>query len=486
MFQKPFPRVLLVLIALGVGTDIYLLHRQQTDSTPAKPTIPEASPSKAQEAAQPLDDAFSLPNFSALVAQNGPAVVNISARGNAKVPAPAAPLDGSFSGQPPRPQLPLPLNTMPSHNLGSGFIVRSDGIVMTNAHVVEDASEVTVKLTDKREFKARLVGLDKPTDTAVLKIEAQGLPAVRLGDPARAAVGDWVLAIGSPYGFENSVSAGIISAKSRSIPGEGYVPFIQTDAAVNPGNSGGPLFNVKGEVIGINAQIYTQSGGYQGLSFAVPIDVALKVEQQLLLNGKVDRGRLGMSVQELTQGLADSFGLASPAGALVISTASDGSAAKAGIRAGDVVLKLNGVDIVDPTEMGPLVADLHPGSKATLTVWRDAKPMVVTMSVNDANEGRQEAAETAEFSESRLGLVVRALASGGNGQANAMDGLLVEQSSGASAQVGIAPGDVVLAVNGHPVANPRQLRELVVKAEKHVALLIRRREEKLFVAVDLG
>jgi serine protease Do len=299
-------------------------------------------------------------------------------------------------------------------------------------------------------------------------------------------VGDWVLAIGSPFGFENSVSAGIISAKSRSLPDEGFVRFIQTDVAVNPGNSGGPLFNAGGEVIGINSQIYSQSGGYQGLSFAVPIDVALKVGQQLLSNGKVSRGRLGMSAQAVTQALADSFGLDKTTGVLVISVGRDGSAAKAGIQPGDIILTLDGVEMTDPSQMGALVSDLKPGSQATVTVWRNAQSKLITMPVNEASDGTRAAIEPAEFSESRLGLAVRALKPDGAGQSDGTGGLEVEQSSGPSARAGIAPGDVILSVNGHPLTNAGQLRDLVSKADKHVALLVRRRDEKLFVAVDLG
>ncbi len=479
-----FTRTLIGLLVLGVLTDSYLLWKPQAIPVATQQAGPETIPARTSLAATGAGGPVILPNFSALVAQNGPAVVNISVSGSAKVSASADPQNDPFSSSSHHFQPTMPQNALPTHGMGSGFIISADGVIITNAHVVEDASEVTVKLTDKREFKARLIGIDRPTDTAVLKIDAQDLPTVRLGDPAQAAVGDWVLAIGSPYGFENSVSAGIISAKSRSLPDEAYVPFIQTDVAVNPGNSGGPLFNINGEVIGINSQIYTQNGGYQGLSFAVPIDVALNVEQQLLRNGKVSRGRLGMSVQELNQDLADSFGLAKPSGVLVISVSSDGSAAKAGIQAGDIILKLNGVDIIDPIEMGPLVSDLKPGSQATLSVWHNAQIKLITMLVNEANDGKREAIESAELSESRLGLALRTLPAEG-GQANGAGGLVVEQSTGPSALVGIMPGDVVLAVNGHQVTNVKQLRELVAKANKHVALLVRRHDEKRFVAIDL-
>jgi serine protease Do len=350
--------------------------------------------------------------------------------------------------------------------------------------MVDGASAVTVKLTDRREFKAKVIGIDAPTDTAVLKIDAHDLPTVRIGDPSQTHVGEWVLAIGSPFGFANSVTAGIISAKSRFLPGEAYVPFIQTDVAVNPGNSGGPLFNTKGVVIGINSQIFSQTGGYQGLSFAIPIDIALRVEQQLLRDGRVSRGRLGVSTQDLNQPLADSFGLAKPAGALVDSVLSDGPADEAGLQPGDIILQLNDKDIQASYELPPQVAELTPGSQARLTLWRDGRSKEVTFRVGEMNT-MAKIGETSEATEDRLGVAVRPLAPNELRQADVKVGLVVEQSVGPALRAGIQPGDAVLAVNGHPVADAEQLREFVEKANRHIALLVQRDRVRVFVPVDL-
>src|ERR687888_567522 len=285
--------------------------------SPARAAANEVAPATGEQHA-----GNSLPDFSAIVRQYGPAVVNVSTVANARLGTRAQP-PGEGADDPFAPFFrrgqPFPRRDVPVRGLGSGFIVRPDGLVLTNAHVVAGAKEVTVKLTDKREFRARVLGLDRDTDVAVLKIDAKGLPTVKIGDTERTQVGDWVLAIGSPLGFENSATAGIVSARSRSLPGEGYVPFIQTDVAVNPGNSGGPLFNLAGEVIGINSQIYSGSGGYMGISFAIPIDVAMNVQEQLVSHGKVQRARLGVMIQDVNQELAQSFGLSKPAGALVSS-----------------------------------------------------------------------------------------------------------------------------------------------------------------------
>lgn len=468
-----------VLGVLGVG---YGLSRTDQSALPAAQTpLPQSAVVTA-----PVK--LSLPDFSSIVAENGKAVVNISVSGTSKVSAsempgdPDDPLPDFFRRFAP----PMPQGELPSRGLGSGFIVRSDGVIVTNAHVVEGASEVTVKLTDRREFHAKVVGIDKPTDTAVLKIDARDLPSVRTGDPNASGVGDWVLAIGSPFGFENTVTAGIISGKSRSLPDEGYVPFIQTDVAVNPGNSGGPLFNLKGEVIGINSQIYSRTGGYQGLSFAVPIDVALKVEQQLLDTGKVSRGRLGVSIQELNQSLAESFGLDNPQGALVGAVPADGPAMKAGILSGDVILQLNGRKILNSSELPPLVADLKPGTEAVLGIWRAGKNLDISVQVGETPQSEPLAVNGAEAPQGRLGLAVRPLQPGEAQQADAAGGLLVERSAGPAAKAGIRPGDVVLAVNGQPVTNTGELRELAARADKRLALLVQRGNTRIFVPVELG
>ena len=319
-------------------------------STPAMHNAVAAGASTAAAPNMQPGARVAVPDFTGIVEQNGAAVVNISVTGKGEKTAAAdtPEMDPNnpfyeffrqFRGQmPPREQ-------GPTHGLGSGFIVSADGVILTNAHVVADATEVIVKLTDKREFKAKVIGIDKPSDVAVIKIEAKNLPVVQIDRADDVKVGEWVLAIGSPYGFDNTVTSGIVSAKARSLPGDNYVPFIQTDVAVNPGNSGGPLFNMKGEVIGINSQIYSRSGGYQGLSFAVPIDVALKVQEQLLKNGKVTRGRLGVAIQDVNQALAESFGLKKTAGALVTSVEKDSPAAKAGLTAGDVIVRYNDIEV---------------------------------------------------------------------------------------------------------------------------------------------
>src|SRR5205807_2371802 len=287
----------------------------------------------------------------------------------------------------------------PQQGMGSGFIVDAAGVILTNAHVVEGADEVRVRLADRREFKGKIAGLDHTPDIAVVRIDAKNLPTVKLGDPSKSRVGEWVVAIGSPFGFDNTVTAGIISGTSRSLPQDSYVPFIQTDAAVNPGNSGGPLFNLKGEVIGVNSQIFSHSGGFQGLAFAVPIDIAMQVEDQLQKHGKVEHGRLGVTIQEVNQALAQNFGLKSTAGALVGSVQKGSAAAKAGIEPGDVIVKFNGKDINASADLPPLVSSLKPNTEATLEIWRDGKSKQVTVTIG----ALEDKAVVAENSKAELG-----------------------------------------------------------------------------------
>jgi serine protease Do len=294
------------------------------------------------------------------------------------------------------------------------------------------------------------------------------------------------VAIGSPFGFDNTVTAGIISAKSRSLPEEGYVPFLQTDVALNPGNSGGPLFNLKGEVIGINSQIYSHTGGYQGLSFAIPIDVALKIEEQLVENGKVSRGKLGISIQDVNQALADSFGMAKPAGALVVSVQPDGPAAMAGIEPGDVITQLNGATIQASGELPPLVADIKPGTEGRVTVWRNGQARTLNVQVGAIEELAQAGTPAAEPPKGRLGLAVRPLTPDESRQAEAGGGLVVEQAAGPAAKAGVRRGDIVLAVNGQAVTGVEQLRELAEHAGKYLALLVQRGDSRLFVPLELG
>ncbi|RLJ67670.1 DegQ family serine endoprotease [Sulfurisoma sediminicola] len=426
-----------------------------------------------------------LPDFSDIVARYGPAVVNVSTSGTVKARL-AEGADDPFAELLRRFGMAPPAGEYRSRGLGSGFIVGADGLVLTNAHVVADAGEIVVRLTDKREFAARLLGLDKATDVAVLKIDARDLPTVRTGNAAATRVGEWVLAIGSPFGFDSTATAGIVSAKSRSLPDDAYVPFIQSDVAVNPGNSGGPLFNANGEVIGINSQIYSRSGGYQGLSFAIPIDVALKVKDQIVAHGHVSRGRLGVTIQELSPALADSFGLARPAGALVSSVEKGSAAERAGIAAGDVIQKFDGHDIAAAADLPPHIAGLKPGTTAAVEVWRRGRVHRIDVAVGAVAEAAP--ADTGGDRGDKLGLAVRPLTRDERRQAGLPGGLVVEDvaGSGASARAGIEPGDVIIAVNGTPVAAVDQLRAQLERGGKRIALLVQRGDNRLFLPIDLS
>ena len=417
------------------------------------------------------------PDFSQLVEQAGPAVVNISV--TEKVPtAQSQPFDKDdpmyefFR----RFQIPLPKQA-PRHGVGSGFIVSPDGYILTNAHVVDGAKEVDVKLTDRREFVAKVVGADPKTDVALIKIDARGLPVVHIGNPREVKPGQWVVAVGSPFGFENSVTAGIVSAKSRSLS-DSYVPFIQTDVAVNPGNSGGPLFDMNGNVVGINSQIYSQTGGYMGLSFAIPIDVAMHVKDELQKHGKVTRGRIGVTIQPVNQRLAQSFGLGKPEGALVSSVEDGSPAARAGLKPGDVILAWNGAPIDESAKLPVLVADTQPGKNAQMKVWRDGHATSLDVKVAAmADSGQKVAsADKGEANSGRLGLAVEPTD----------QGLVVQDASGPAAAAGVLEGDVILAVNSKPVKTVQELKRLVSSAGKHVALLVQRNDSKIFVPVDLG
>jgi len=370
--------------------------------------------------------------------------------------------------------------------MGSGFIVDADGVILTNAHVVADADEVLVKLQDGREFTAKVLGSDKMTDVAVLKIEAKNLQAVTTGNPGQTRVGEWVVAIGAPFGLENTVTSGIVSAKSRSLPGDSIVPFIQTDAAVNPGNSGGPLFNLKGEVIGINSQIFSRSGGFQGLAFAIPIDVALNVKDQIVTSGKVSHGKLGVTIQEVNQALAENFGLKQPGGALVGTVQKDGPGAKAGIEPGDVIVKFEGKPIVRSSELPALVAAVKPGSKVKLEVWRDGKSQELSATIGEREDAKVASADKEELAKGKLGVSVRPLTAEEKKEAKLDGGVVVEDVAGAAAKAGVQPGDVIVSVNRVPVTSAAQLKELIGKSGKTVALLIQRDEGRIFVPVTIG
>jgi serine protease Do len=432
-----------------------------------------------------------LPGFTWIVEKYGPAVVNVSVSTEGKGATTMPDMPGMDPNDPfyeffKRFQGPMPRGRMPMHGQGSGFIVSADGRILTNAHVVDGAQEVTVKLTDKREFKAKVVGVDRQTDVAVLKIEATNLPTVQMGNSAETKVGEWVLAIGSPFGFENSVTAGIVSAKARALPDESYVPFIQTDVAVNPGNSGGPLFNMKGEVIGINSQIFSETGGYQGLSFAVPSEVATKIQDQLVAHGKVIRGRLGIAIQNVNQALAESFGLSKPTGALVSSVEKGSPAEQAGVEPGDVIVKFDGKEVTDSAQLPARVGEMKPGATAKLEIIRKGATKEINVTVGELKDGKLAANAEGAQKPGRLGVAVRPLNPEEKRQAGVKDGLLVENATGPAARAGIQPGDVILSVNGTSIHSVDQLRSLVSKAGKRVALLVQRDEARIFVPVDLS
>jgi serine protease Do len=443
-----------------------------------------------------------LPDFTELAEKQGPAVVNISTtqvtRGQAQgMPFPIDPSDPAYElfkrffpripgGGAPR--------EFENKSLGSGFIITGDGYILTNAHVVDGADEVTVRLTDKREFKARTIGADKRTDVALIKIEASGLPVVKLADVSQLKVGEWVVAIGSPFGFDNSLTAGIVSAKGRSLPQENYVPFIQTDVAINPGNSGGPLFNMKGEVVGINSQIYSRSGGYMGLSFAIPIDVAMEIQQQLRSTGKVNRGRLGVVIQEVGKELADSLGLSRPMGAVVNAVDPDGPAAKAGIEAGDVILKFDGKTVVDSADLPRMVAATKPGARSSVQVWRKGKlrdiAVVVGQIVEETPSARPLRGNRApERAANRLGLIVGELTPEQRRELRLEGGLLVEEVRNANPRNDIRQGDIIIAVISKgattEVRTVDQLNKLLASFDKgaSISLLIRRGEMQTFVTI---
>jgi len=489
---------------LGAGAATAVFYNQIANAAaagasaaPVVAATPTASPAGAQAPAPVM----ALPDFSTIAAHNGPAVVNISVTGTVKTgfdggemahgPRGGDPFGDDpffeffrrFQGQGPQ----MRQREVPTHGIGSGFIISQDGVILTNAHVVRDAREVTVKLTDRREFRAKVLGSDPKTDVAVLKIDAKNLPVVPLAKNNDLKVGEWVLAIGSPYGLESTVTAGVVSAKGRSLPDDSNVPFIQTDVAVNPGNSGGPLFNTRGEVVGINSQIYSQSGGYQGLSFAIPIEVAAKIKDQIVSTGKVVHAKMGVTVQEVNQGFADSFGLPTPEGALVSNVERGGPADKAGLRSGDVIRKINGQKIVGSGDLPAIVGLAAPGDKVQLEVWRQGKPVDVQATLGNASD--KVAAEDREAppgAKLRLGLSLRPLDQLEKRQAGLPSGLLIEDAGGAAANAGVQPGDVLLQVNGRPVNSVEQVRELVAKADKSVALLIQRGEDKIFIPVRLG
>jgi len=445
-----------------------------------------AAPASAKEAVDVAD----------LVEAHGPAVVNISTtklvkRGAEGLPFPMPDEEEMqeffrrFFPAPPGGHGPM--QEIPARGAGSGFIVSSDGYILTNAHVVKGADEVVVKLIDKRTFSAKVIGADSRTDVAVIKITAGNLPAVKLGDPTKLRVGEAVAAIGSPFGFENSVTAGIVSAKGRSLPSESYVPYIQTDVPINPGNSGGPLFNMKGEVVGINSQIYSRSGGYQGVSFAIPIDVAMEVVGQLKAGGKVSRGWLGVVIQEVTADLAESFGLDRPRGALVSEVQADGPAARGGLQASDVILLFNGKPVENSGDLPRMVGMAKPGAKIPLQVWRKGKMQEVQVVLGEL-PGEEVLAGKAGKTYSRGGLALSELTADQRRELKIDHGLLVEEVTGDAARAGIRVGDVILAVNNGKVATVEAFRKVIaaVPKGKSAAILVRRGEGSLYIPLKIS
>jgi len=473
-----------------VGADVLASGGQGNSSNTAATQQPTAAPVVANRAG--------LPDFTTLVERYGPAVVNIDVVGKSQQ---VADFPGGISPNDPfydffrRFGRPTPHGQQQEapreHGEGSGFIVSPDGYILTNAHVVQGADEVTVRLTDRREFTAKVVGVDERSDVAVIKIDAKSLPIVRIGDPSKLRPGEWVIAIGSPFGFENSVTAGIVSATSRSMPGESnYAPFIQTDVAVNPGNSGGPLFNMDGEVVGINSQIYSRTGGYMGLSFAVPINVANDVREQLVKFGKVTRSRIGISIQDVSAQLAESFGLDRPRGALVGMVEENGPGEKGGVKPGDVILSVDGTPIDTSAQVPGLIANKKPGSNVSLEVWREGATKKLNVHPEELKEKGERVAsnDSADKDEAdKLGLAVRPLQPDEKREANTQGSLVVENVEGPAQEAGVQPGDIILGVNGKSVKTLDDLRSAAKKRNgKVVALLIERENAQIFLPIRIG
>jgi len=484
--------VAVVAIAVGACSPQSSVAAASAADQPA----PLAAPSQSPSSPQPVGtlNGRVLPDFATLVEQVGPAVVNVSVVEKAHRVARNQSSDDEGADDPfqeffKRFGIPNPgqqggqgrgLETPQRQGEGSGFIVSADGYILT------DADEVTVRMTDRREYPAKVIGLDRKSDVAVLKIEGKQLPVVKLGDPSKLRPGEWVLAIGSPFTFENSVTAGIVSATGRSMPGEDLVGFIQTDVAVNPGNSGGPLFNLNGEVVGINSQIYSRSGGYMGLSFAIPIDLANNVRQQLVSTGKVTRGRIGVQIQEVDAKMADAFELDRPRGALVGQVIDGGPAQKAGVKTGDVILSVDGKVVERSVQLPGVISSIRPGNEAKLEVWRDKSSKMLTVKIEELQEevqkvSNRDVAEPAKAD--KLGLSVRPLGADERKSAETEGYLLVEDVTGAAAQAGVRPGDVILGVNGKPVKSLTELKNATASNSKTVALLLEREGTQVFVAV---
>ena len=470
--------------------------------------------------AVPVVQARDLPDFPDLVERAGPAVVNIRTTERGRAGAGA----GSGPGQPQMPEgldendpfyeffrrfMPPRQGPAPrgrggegggevQRGVGSGFLISADGLLLTNHHVVEGADEIYVTLTDKREVKGRLIGSDRRTDVALVKIEGSGFPSLKIGDPMRLRVGEWVLAIGSPFGLENTVTAGIVSAKGRDT-GD-YLPFIQTDVAVNPGNSGGPLINMRGEVVGINSQIYSRTGGFMGISFAIPIDEAMRVADQLKANGRVTRGRIGVGIAEVTKDVAEPLGLSRAAGALVRNVEAGGPADKAGLEVGDIILRFDGKPIERSSDLPRLVGNTRPGARVALQVWRKGAQRELAVVVAEMMPEAQARPGTGRNSPpgqggsgtatapNALGLVVADLTEERKSQLRVRGGVVVETADGAAARAGIRPGDLILSLNNQDITGMRAFNEQVARLDRtktHV-MLVRRGDSARFVPIPPG
>ncbi|MGE5525362.1 MAG: DegQ family serine endoprotease [Rhodospirillaceae bacterium] len=478
--------VVLFAVALALGA----CKREETPATQPATTPPRSAAQPPQPSPAP-PAVTGLPDFSPLIERTGQAVVNVvttrTTRGNALASeGPRDPLSEFFRRF--MPDVPERRAPERGQGLGSGFIISADGYILTNAHVIAEADDVTVRLADaKREFKAKVVGADRRTDIALLKVDATGLPVVTPGSSENIKAGEWVAAIGSPFGFANTITAGIVSAKGRTLPDESFVPFIQTDVAVNPGNSGGPLLNLRGEVVGINSLIYSQTGGYMGLSFAIPIEVAMDVAKQLQTQGRVTRARLGVRIQEVTTELAQSFGLQSPTGVLVAWVEPGSPAQKAGIMAGDVILKYNNETIDTAAKLPRLVASSKPGTQAALEVWRKGARQQVTATLGELppETPARRPASAPQSQPNTLGLVVSELPPAQRKALNIEYGLVVEDIQGAAADTAVRPGDIIIGVNQQRLTSLDQFNQFLSqqKPGSSMALLVRRGDDVLYVPI---
>ncbi|MDO4997083.1 MAG: Do family serine endopeptidase [Neisseria sp.] len=460
-------------IALTLTVPLWLAACSDEQSEPAASAVVAKTENSPASTSSQL-----LPDFSTLVEKEAQAVVSIQAFGanNAENETLGFGSENfDFSGE--------------NDNFGTGFLISADGFIITNTHVIEEMETIKVTLHDKREYRAKLIGSDKKTDISVLKIDATDLPAVKIGNPQDLKVGEWVAAIGAPYGFDSSVTAGIVSAKGRSLPNETYTPFIQTDVAINPGNSGGPLFNLNGQVIGVNSQIYSRTGGSVGISFAIPINIAMNVAEQLRTTGKVERGQLGVQIQEVSYDLAQSFGLDKPNGALISQVFPNSPGEEAGLQVGDIIRSVNGQEVRSSTELPSLIGSIAPGKEVVLGVWRNGEQKDIKAQLNVLNEGTANPASNSEpsssqsesspaFSVGNTGLFLAA--SHVNGTAR----LLVVKAEQQAARIGLRAGDSIEAVNMQAVSDEASFKQAWDKSPASVSLLVQRRGNTIFLVLN--